>query len=57
MHSLTKMSLTELFCDIFYMKSILPDVPTGIYLLKVNIKNAGTGCEICSKLTTNFTLV
>ena len=57
MHSLTKISLTELFCDIFYMKSILPDVPTGIYLLKVNIKNTGTGCEICSKLTTNFTLV
>ena len=25
--------------------------PAGIYLLKVNIRNTGTRCEICSKLT------
>ena len=26
--------------------------PAGIYLLKVNNRNTGTKCEICSKLTT-----
>ena len=25
--------------------------PAGIYLLKVNIRNTRTSCEICSKLT------
>ena len=30
---------------------LYPDIPTGIYLLKVNNRNTRTRCEICSKLT------
>ena len=26
-------------------------IPAGIYLLKVNNRNIGTRCEICTKLT------
>ena len=29
----------------------IKDNPAGIYLLKVNDRNTGTRCEICSKLT------
>ena len=31
--------------------------PVGIYLLKVNNRNARTGCEICSKLTIKTTVL
>ena len=29
----------------------LGDIPVGIYLFKVNNRNARTRCEICAKLT------
>ena len=34
------------------LKAEMPKRPFGIYLLKVNNRNARTRCEICSKLTT-----
>ena len=50
-------------CSIGYSKEVATEpsyplntglklnVPTGIYLLKVNKRNITTRCEICSKLT------
>ena len=47
---------------IFYKKAkaklkalarVVPYIPAGIYLLKVNNRNTRTRCEICSKLTIN----
>ena len=33
------------------MKKLKEKIPAGIYLLKVNNRNARTSCEKCSKLT------
>ena len=33
------------------LQKIWSDIPAGIYLLKINIKNTSTMCEICSKST------
>ena len=37
----------KVMCD----KQHLSNIPTGIYMLKVNKRNTRTRCEKCSKLT------
>ena len=37
--------------SIWTPSQITPSCPAGIYLLKVNHRNTGVRCEICSKLT------
>ena len=43
-----KNALKEVVSD--RLKGAFRTFPAGIYLLKVNNRNSGTRCEICSKL-------